>query len=216
MAVVEEHREIESAEVHTVYRKVFADEAARLADAGPYKTVELNIKAIQVDTAIEYRLTVISPVTWTAVGAVGGGGVQGGAFPSANKRVTQSLATIAQGGDVTVELAGLTVADIITANAGFLALSIWIMARYSGGNVRQEQYTALIALNAGPGDPNTRIAGAPELNLLSVIGDDGVNASLADLVGATGIIEIQFMDGDGTAGTVDVVVVATLSDYYER
>lgn len=141
--------------------------------------------------------------------------VQGGAFPSASKRITQTLATIAQGGGVTVQLAGLTVADIITANAGFLALSIWIMARYSGGNVRQEQYTALIALNAGAGDPNTRIAGAPELNLLSEVGVNGVNASLADLVGATGIIEIQFMDGDGAAGTVDAIVVATVSEYFE-
>lgn len=211
-----EHDVIPAAEVHTVYRKVFADEAARLADAGPYGDAELNIKAVQVDTAIEYRLTATTP-TWTAVGAVGGGGVQGGAFPSANKRVTQSLTTIAQGGDITVQLAGLTVGDILTANAGFIALSIWIMARYSGGNVRQEQYTALITFGAGGGDPVGRITGTTEQNLISDTGlSDGVNASLADLVGATGIIEIQFADIDGAAGTADVVVVGTLSEYYER
>lgn len=206
------HRNAVGDLIHTPYRQVFADDAARAADNTVYNVGDLHKKAYQVDTNTEFVLTAIGPTTWTALG----GGVQGGAFPSANKRVTQSLATIAQGGDITVQLAGLTAGDILTASAGMLALSIWIMSRYSGGNARQEQYTALLDFSAGAGDPNTRIAANTEQNLLSDTGlSSGVIAALADLVGPTGVVEIQFTDDDGTAGTADAVVVGTLSDYYE-
>ena len=60
-------------EVHTPYIRIFADAAARAADAGPYTAADLNKKAIQSDTVQEYVLTAVTP-TWTATAGGGGGG----------------------------------------------------------------------------------------------------------------------------------------------
>lgn len=55
-------------EVHTPFRQVFADAAARLADATVYTAVDINKVAFQVDTGAMWYLSAITPV-WTALNA---------------------------------------------------------------------------------------------------------------------------------------------------
>ena len=61
------HKDVTAEDVHIVYRQVFADSTARLADATSYVTADLNKKALQEDDNSEWRLTVISPIEWTQV-----------------------------------------------------------------------------------------------------------------------------------------------------
>lgn len=65
------HRTFSGKNVHGPYRNIFADSAARLADAGPYLPEEsvtggsLNPAiALQLDTFDEYLLVDDSPITW--------------------------------------------------------------------------------------------------------------------------------------------------------
>ena len=63
------HGNLTGGEVHTPYIQVFADETERLADevGGTYDSDDLYKKALQLDTLKEYVLTVISPITWSAL-----------------------------------------------------------------------------------------------------------------------------------------------------
>lgn len=53
-------------EVHTPFRQVFADAAARAADATVYTAVDINKLAFQEDTGALYYLSAITPV-WTGL-----------------------------------------------------------------------------------------------------------------------------------------------------
>ena len=68
------HYLFDTDEIHTPYHRVFADNAARTADAGPYVADQVTnpITALQLDTATVYYLTNHSPVTWTSL--TGGSG----------------------------------------------------------------------------------------------------------------------------------------------
>lgn len=61
-----EHRTLPADERHAPFRAVWADEAERLADAGPYQVEELYSLALQADTRQLYVLTATDPVTWEA------------------------------------------------------------------------------------------------------------------------------------------------------
>lgn len=62
------HAEIPEDDVHGPYRRVFADEAARTGDSNTYTAADVTnkVKALQLDTLIEYVLTATTPV-WTEV-----------------------------------------------------------------------------------------------------------------------------------------------------
>lgn len=61
------HSNFTGAEIHRPYRQIFANSAARLADATVYSSSDLYKKALQTDTSTEYYLSAISPIVWTAV-----------------------------------------------------------------------------------------------------------------------------------------------------
>ena len=143
--------------------------------------------------------------------------LQGGLFPSVVARVTRSLAQISAGGDVTEEITGITT-DHITANAGYLMVSAQMMTKYAGGQLRQEQYTALLEFTAGVTEPGVRLADFTETNMLSDgVGFASIEAGHSALNGPTGILEMTFEDASGGAnGAADTIVVMTVSEYYEK
>jgi len=59
------HKEQTGLEVHTPFRQVFADAAARTGDATVYTAADLNKIALQVDTNTQYRLASIGPTVWS-------------------------------------------------------------------------------------------------------------------------------------------------------
>lgn len=59
------HKNLSAANRHPPFRQVFADAAARTADATMYPTEELYTMALQLDTMKVYILTALTP-TWTA------------------------------------------------------------------------------------------------------------------------------------------------------
>lgn len=59
------HADQTGLEVHTPYRQVFADAAARTGDATVYVAADINKIALQVDTNTQYRLSSIGPTVWT-------------------------------------------------------------------------------------------------------------------------------------------------------
>lgn len=67
------HPEIPNLENHAPWRVVFADAAARLADAGVYSAADVTnkITALQLDTKEAYYLASIGPTVWTIYGSVG-------------------------------------------------------------------------------------------------------------------------------------------------
>jgi hypothetical protein len=62
-----DHGSQAGANVHTPYRQVFADAAARLADSTTYTSFDINKKAVQADTGEEYRLASVDPTVWVLV-----------------------------------------------------------------------------------------------------------------------------------------------------
>jgi hypothetical protein len=64
-----EHSQLPNAELHGAFRQVFANAAARLADAATYSAqdVAAKILSIQSDTSAIYYLSNNAPTTWTAV-----------------------------------------------------------------------------------------------------------------------------------------------------
>lgn len=60
------HSVLAAAEIHTPYRQVFANAAARTGDATVYVTADLYKTALQLDTAQVYYLSAITPV-WTSL-----------------------------------------------------------------------------------------------------------------------------------------------------
>lgn len=69
------HKDVTPSAAHTPYRAVFADDAERTGDVGPYTAADVTAKinALQVDTLQDYVLTNHSPITWTPKGGGGGG-----------------------------------------------------------------------------------------------------------------------------------------------
>ena len=60
------HKDLTTDDIHVPYLRTFADEAARVADAGPYVTADLYKKALQIDTLAEYVLSSLGPpITWS-------------------------------------------------------------------------------------------------------------------------------------------------------
>ncbi len=188
----------------------FADETARLAFV--QTTKDRGAFAWQLSDGTTWQANGVGG--WKEIG--GGGGLQGGAFPEVAIRVTQTLPTIADSGGVVENLVGLTT-DHITANAGLLAISVWVMTVYANGQLRQEQYTGLFRFSAGAGDPGTRLVAFPaQLNLLGEgTADPSIEVDLDSLVGATGIVRMAFDDGLGGQGSAATIVVAAVSPYYE-
>ena len=216
MAVVEEHREIASAEVHTVYRKVFADEAARLADVGPYKTVELNLKAIQEDTAVEYRLTAITP-TWTAVGG-GGGGITSPFWPI-QQQVSQDY-TFAQGGSQSISIPGLNLSEGILPGRCMCQIYCLIMgANASGGEASAfELYLSTITMLADTGsdEPWERLDGTDAVALVQegVPTTSKVTCALNDLTSdPLTQLEMVLIDTDGAEGAWTATLLVTRSEF---
>lgn len=66
------HRNASGDLIHTPYRQIFANAAARTGDTTVYTIGDLYKKALQVDTQQEYVLTSVGPTVWTAT--AGGGG----------------------------------------------------------------------------------------------------------------------------------------------
>lgn len=62
------HSDQVGVEVHTPFRQVFADAAARLADATVYTALDINKVAFQVDSGAMYYLSAITPV-WSELNA---------------------------------------------------------------------------------------------------------------------------------------------------
>ncbi len=209
-----EHKLISAAEVHTVYRKVFADEVARLADAGPYKAVELNIKAIQVDTAIEYRLTAITP-TWTAVGAVGGGGINAGGFmPVPVQQNTEDGPQIAQGGSVNVANVGLDMTGIPAAECT-VTIMLYIDSMWADGSVGFELHILKIGFDDTVQDPINRLGAVEETDVIGELSGPSILSSITDLIGAVGVMSFDFDDGLGFNGVVDFRFTASRGTFLE-
>jgi len=59
------------ADVPHVFRQVFANAAARVADPTVYAADDVNKIALQVDTGEQYRLSNHSPTTWTLITGTG-------------------------------------------------------------------------------------------------------------------------------------------------
>ena len=61
------HKNLTAANRHPPFRQVFADAAARTADATVYPATELYAMALQLDTMKVYILTAVTPANvWTA------------------------------------------------------------------------------------------------------------------------------------------------------
>lgn len=60
------HKNLSAANRHPPFRQVFANAAARTADATVYPAEELYTMAYQVDTGAVYVLTALTP-TWTII-----------------------------------------------------------------------------------------------------------------------------------------------------
>lgn len=69
------HKALATDDIHSPYRRLWADAAARAADTGPYTAADVTnrVKGLQTDTLAEYVLTATTP-TWTPL-PTGGGGV---------------------------------------------------------------------------------------------------------------------------------------------
>lgn len=66
------HPSLVGGEIHIPFRQVFANAAARLADATVYTVIDLYKTALQIDAASVYFLSSFSPTVWTA--SAGGSG----------------------------------------------------------------------------------------------------------------------------------------------
>lgn len=60
------HAALTGVEIHTPYRQVFANAAARLADATVYTAADLYKTALQLDSAATYYLSSFAPTVWTS------------------------------------------------------------------------------------------------------------------------------------------------------
>jgi hypothetical protein len=69
-----EHTDIQPGEIHTPYQWVVADDAARALIVP--EASDLNKLCLQTNDNIEYRLSVVSPVTWVSDGKVNTTGAQ--------------------------------------------------------------------------------------------------------------------------------------------
>lgn len=65
------HNALVGAELHTPFRQVFANAAARLADATVYTAADLYKGALQIDTAQTFFLSSFSPTVWSAAAGTG-------------------------------------------------------------------------------------------------------------------------------------------------
>lgn len=210
-----DHKLISAAEVHTVYRKVFADEAARIADAGPYKTVELNIKAIQVDTAIEYRLTVIAPVTWTAVG----GGSSLSAFWPIQQQVSQDYAFV-QGGDQAISVSGINISEGVLPGKCMCQLTARLMGDASGGAATAAELyliTVSLAADSGGDEPWERLLGTDDVGLVREVDSGNLSHASISLTGLTldALSQLEFTAVDTNLGDGDwtLTVLITRSEF---
>lgn len=89
------HNNVTDGNVHTPYRQVFADDAARTGDGTVYTAADLYKKSYQVDTAQNYTLTAIGPTTWTAdAGGDGGPPVASPDVPTIGKTVIVNHTTV--------------------------------------------------------------------------------------------------------------------------
>lgn len=68
------HANLTGQDIHSPYRQIFADEAARLGDTTVYTVDDLYKRSIQLDTHSEYYLSSYSPTVWSVVSGSGGGG----------------------------------------------------------------------------------------------------------------------------------------------
>lgn len=74
------HKDLLPGEIHSPYRALFADAAARLSDVGPYTATDVarGVRALQFDTLEEWVLVDESPITWSLFAAMPPSGPAGG------------------------------------------------------------------------------------------------------------------------------------------
>lgn len=215
------HSSLSGLEIHTPYRQVFANAAARTGDATVYTIVDLYKVALQVDTGQEYYLSSYSPTVWTAL-AIGSGeantasnvGTGQGVFKT-KSGIDLQFRSLVAGSNITL-VSGtndVTVSSTGEANTGSnLGTGHGVFKVKSGVDL---QYRTLVAgtnitLTSGTNDITiSSAAGAGEANTASNVGTghgvfktkSGVDLQFRSLLAGSNITL--------TSGTNDVTVAST-------
>ncbi len=201
------HRNAVGDLIHVPFRQVFADAAARTADATVYTVGDLRKKAYQVDTNTEYVLTGFSPTVWSAVGGIRTGGF----LSQAMQQNTADGPQIAQGSFQLV-LVGLDMTGI-PATKCYVSLSLWIESLWADGSVGIQLTVYAFSFVAGGGDPIDRLDDDEKAQGLTAT--SSINATIEDLIGASGDAQFRFTDLKAANGAVDFRFTASRGVFLE-